>query len=339
MKIVFDIHHPADVNFFKNAINNMNDKNIEIKLTVRQRGKLVKILQKELPLISFKIIGKHQSGFFMKILIGIKRELDLLYYFNKEKFDVGVAFGPEICYVSKIVRKPSIVFGDDYEYKLTFYLSKFAATYFYIPDSIPSKGSNIYNFKGIKELAYLHPKYFKPNRSILENYNLKPNKYVFIREISTNSLNYIKKSSNLHEIIEYFKQAGFQIVLSLENEALISRFEADCIILKEPVNDIYSLMSFAALMISSGDTMARESCLVGTPSIYTGGREMLVNNELIENECLFKCENISEIKHIIKYITDNDLKNKIKKKIDYKIKYQWDDITKVIVENIMSLNK
>ena len=337
MKVIIDIDHPAAINFYKNAINILAEKGTEVEIAVRPRGNILSILQKELPGFHFEIIGKYYSSISGKIIGYIERELGLIHYLSKTNFDISTGFGSEICYASRILGKPSVIFEDDYEYKLTFYLSKFAATRFIMPDYIPASGRNIYKYRGLKELAYLHPKYFKPNKKILDQYKLKPNEYVFIREIANTSLNYRKISSRLYEIIRYLEEIGFQSIVSIEDESLIRRFKKNCIVLEEPVEDIYSLLSFAALTISSGDTMARESCLVGTPTIYTGGRNMSVNKELIKRKCMFKVDNMEELRNIIKYINENNLKDDVKEIVDYYIKYEWDDVTKIIVENLLDV--
>jgi len=54
--------------------------------------------------------------------------------------------------------------------------------------------------------------------------------------------------------------------------------------------------------------MVRESCLVGTPAIYTGKRDMLVNREFIKKSCMFKVNNINDLNIIIKKIIENDIR-------------------------------
>lgn len=336
MKLIIDIYHPADINFYKNAINKLSKKNVEVELIVRPRGKLVPILQKELPNLPLKIIGTYHNSTKVKILGYIKRELELINYLSRIDFDVTTAFGSQICRPSRILGKPSVAFYDDFEYKSNFYLCKYSSTRYVIPDYIPSFGRNIVKYKGLKELAYLHPKYFKPAKKILDDYNLKSNEYVFIREIANTSLNYRTASSRLHEIIPFLREMGFDVVVSLEDLSIKEKFK-DCIILNEPVDDIYSLLNFASLTVSSGDTMARESCLVGTPTIYTGSRDMSVNKELIEKECMYKVDNIMDIIPTVKKIVDNDYKGKNRDIIDYNIKHEWDDVTEVIVKNIMDM--
>jgi predicted glycosyltransferase len=123
----------------------------------------------------------------------------------------------------------------------------------------------------------------------------------------------------------------------LNNKSLIERFKKNCIILEEPVEDIYSLLKFAALTISSGDTMARESCLVGTPTIYTGGRDMYVNKELIRKECMFKVDDIEQVPITVKYILENDMKKHIERIIGHAIKHEWEDTTEIIIENLIDV--
>ena len=338
MNIIIDLVHPADVNFYKNTINILMKRKIDINLIVRPRGRLISILQKELPYTDLKIIGKHYSNIHGKIFGLIKRDLELIFYLNKIDFDVSTSFGAFlISHASRILRKPCVAFGDDYEYKIPFYLVKFTATRYVMPECIPATGKNIYKYNGFKELAYLHSRYFKPNREILEQYKLRPQEYVFMREIANTSLNYKDPSAKLHEITEYLKEMGFQIVVSLENKSLIERFKKNCIILEEPVEDIYSLLSFAALTLSSGDTMARESCLVGTPTIYTGGRDMYANEELIRKKCMFKVDDIEKVPTTVNYILENDMKRDVKRIIEHAIKHEWEDTTEVILENLLEV--
>ena len=60
--------------------------------------------------------------------------------------------------------------------------------------------------------------------------------------------------------------------------------------MKEPVKDIHSLMYFSQVVISSGDSVAREGAMLGVPSIYAGIRDMPANVIMIKKEMLFKLE-------------------------------------------------
>lgn len=335
--ILVSIEHPADVNFYKNAIDLLNKKNINTHLIVRPRGRLVQIIEKEYPNMSCTPISRYYSTLLGKIFGLLEKNIKFISFLRKNKIDAVTGFADFcVAQAAQILRKPSVLFTDDYEYKPGFYLAKFSATRLVIPASIPVAGKNIVKFNGFKELAYLHPNYFKPNENVLKEYGLKQNAYVFIREISGTSLNYKSSNSILFDLLPYLSDMGFDLLLSLENKSLEEKLENKCTILREPVHDIHSLIKYAALTISSGDTIPRESCLVGTPAIYTGRRDMCVNKELIEMGCMFKVNDIPETLNTVKNIVENNLDKKVEESIRQAIKQKWDDTTEVIVDNLMS---
>ncbi|MEM4260312.1 MAG: DUF354 domain-containing protein [Candidatus Woesearchaeota archaeon] len=338
MRILIDILHPADINFFKNAIKILLNKKHKIFITYTDRGNIESILKKEyadfeIPMIK---LGTHHKKKFRKIIGIPERVFKLIKFMKDKKFDKVISFQSfYLAMAAKFYRIPSIIFYDDYEYKSTFNLCKIFASRFVLPSSIPVSGKNIYKTYDFKELAYLHPTYFKPNIGVLKEYNLKPGEYVFIREISNISLNYSQTSSNLDSIIKHVKKRRLKIILSLEDKSLIPKYNKDCIILNEPVSDIYSLINFAKCVVTSGDTIAREAALLGVPTIYTGKRKMSVNKQLI-NAGYIKQGNTYDYKYV-------NLRTKIIKNAS-PIKYnnqdykqfisRFRDTTKVIVEEI-----
>jgi hypothetical protein len=77
------------------------------------------------------------------------------------------------------------------------------------------------------------------------------------------------------------------VVLSLEDKSLQQRYPSSWIILKEPVSDIHSLIYYSRLVVSSGDSMAREGAMLGVPAVYCGIRDMKANQLLIDTGGLF----------------------------------------------------
>lgn len=335
--VIIDILHYPHINFYKHAIETLAEKNINVHVILRPRGNLVNIFQKECPDVSFVLIGRHKKNLFGKMRDMIGRDVAFLFYLNKTKNNVGTAAGSiNLSHASFFLRKPSIIFIDDVEYRLVNCLIRPFVTWFIVPQCIPARGKNLLKYNGFKELAYLHPNHFKQNKKALDQYNINPYEYVFIREVSSASLNYRKlEMGKLSKIVDYLKQMDLKIVLSIEDKSLINLFKDHCIILKEPVEDIHSLLHFAALTISSGDSMVRESCLVGTPAIYTGGRDMAINNELIKMSCMFKVEDENYLEETIKYLIENDIKKEVKTKIKYAIEHEWVDTTQVILDVLL----
>jgi hypothetical protein len=333
MNILFDLNHPKDVNCFKNSIRTLSKRGHHIIVTYRPRGKLQAIVHSELSEFSPVKIGRHYSSFIMKILGQLMRDFAFIPFHRKNKIHLSVGTSTNAM-SSWLLRIPHLALEDDIEYKIPFYHANLFATRHIMPSYIKIRRKNVYHYKGLEELAYLHPAHFSPREEELIKYQVEPGDYVFIREVAGVSLNYKKRNSLNLDVVKKLRKLGLKILLSLEDAGMKEHFEDHCTILQEPVDDIFSLMKYALFTISSGDTMARESCLLGTPAIYTGGREMLLNKELIEMGCMFKEESLNDITDRIEYLSQNDVKERTGKLIRHKIEHDWDDPTQVILKHI-----
>jgi predicted glycosyltransferase len=339
MNILFDFNHPVDVNFFKNAIKILSKSGHNVVITYRDRGRLAEIAKYELGEFAPIKIGQHQKTFIKKITGQLKRDLEFLSFQRRKKIDISVCFGTTNAIASWLNGIPYLAFDDDFEYKIPFYHANIFSTRHIMPAYIRVNKKNIYHYNGLKELAYLHPHYFSPRVDELKRYEVLPGKYVFIREIANVSLNYQKQNTSINEIVNTVKNLGLKVVLSLENKDLKFLYERDCIILEEPVKDIYSLMKFALFAVSSGDSVARETALLGTPTIYTGGRDMAVNEELINIGCMFKEDKLENIIEQIARLSIKGEKERITRIVADKIRYHWEDTTEVILRHISNFEK
>jgi len=337
-KIVFDIIHLAHINFFKNAINFLHNKGYKIEIIYLDRGKIEKVLKKELPNYKITKIGSYSKTTFGKIFMILDRAIKLNRYLKNSKPDSTAGVGDFIlAFSSRIKKIPSIIFYDDFEFKLNFNLSHFFGNKLIIPDSIPAKGKKIIKYHGFKELAYLHPKIYKPKKSIIVKMGLKENNYVFAREVAGISMNYSNlKKDSLLKYIKYIKNKGIKIILSLEDKSRKEIYAPYCTILEEPLEDLYSIMSYARFSISSGDSMARESALLGVQCIYTGGRYMAVNKPLIFWKGIYKIENEKKIIAEIDKLFDKKVKHTWSLRIKKKINEGLADTTQIITNQIIT---
>jgi predicted glycosyltransferase len=334
MNILFDFNHPADVNFFKNAAKKLAEAGDHIFVTYRQRGSLHKVIEAELGEFSPLQIGRHNSSsFFMKVLAQLYRDFRFLPYFKRNRIELSVGTSTNVI-SARLMGIPHLAFEDDLEYKVTFYHANLFATRHIMPSYIDVKKRNIYHYRGLKELAHLHPSYYTPRAAALERYGLHPEEYVFIRKIARVSLNYKRQDDLGPAVIKNIRKQGLKILLSLEDKRQRGLYQDDCMILEEPVPDIFALMKFAAFCISSGDSMARESCLLGTPTIYTGRREMKVNEYLIEIGCLFKEDTEEAIMNRISFLIRHRLKGQVAATVARKIEQDWEDVTQVIIRHV-----
>ncbi|NOU17097.1 MAG: DUF354 domain-containing protein [Bacteroidales bacterium] len=339
MNILFDLLHPADVNLFRNSINTLSQEGNLVYLTYRHRGVLDLIAKSELPEFTITRLGSHRKSLFGKIFSIIQREYLAFRFLRRNKIKLVICQGLASGIACKLLGVKILHYDDDSEYRFTFLLGKWFSDIDVMPDFMPVNGKNFFKYRGYKELAYLHPNYFTPNHDILKEYGLQPNSYVFIREIANVSVNYHNRIGLLPEIVIYLKNKDIKILLSIENKALVNEFNDNCIILKEPVKHLYSLIYFSRFVISSGDTMAREACLLGNPCIYTGGRMMQANQRFIDIGAMVKTELIEEVYSTIDTMMDVSFNQSSKEKMTALIANEFEDTNAVLFSQIKKLLK
>ncbi len=322
MRILIDLVHPADVNFYKEAISNLKEAH-DLIVIVRKRGILEDLARAELD-VPIKVVGKHSKSRLGKVLGGIYRILYLMIAGLRGSFDIMTSFGGFYGAVAaKGVGKKSIIFYDDPEYRLCFKLCRIFATRFVIPSILGETGKNITTFNGYKELAYL--KNYKISKCLVTRMELSPKNYVFLRITAPISLNYysLKQNEVYKLVIKFFINKNFVVLLSQEQGASFTPPPSPLVReVKAPIHNFYSLLYYARCVVSSGDTVAREAALLGVCSIYLGKRNLKIHNELIEHG-LLKCpskENLFDI-----------LEASLKCKPSRPCFNNWDDTTEIIV--------
>lgn len=335
MKILVDMVHLADVNFYKNALNELN-KNHDITIVVLNRGNLPKVIKREYEGFKIVLVGKHYKGKAGKILGLIQRSFGFLKLYLQDRPDVVTSFGFYPGVVAKPMGIPAVLFHDDYEYQFIFNMCRRFATDFFIPDSIRTKlpkellsanngkSSKIKFYNGFKETAYL--KDFQPDPNCLKRHDLVGKPFVFCRDIDAISLNYDDyELIDLAPAFQKLKDLGYTILYYPEKDH--DRYDHLCRKMLGGIPDIMSLQYYASLTISSGDTIARESALVGTPVIYIGGRQMAVNLPLEEMGLIFSTEQQEEVLGFVDKLLAPGFKDQLKQKIQAA---GWEDITSVI---------
>ena len=329
MRIHFDISHPAHLNFFKYPIRELQKKGHDVFLTVLDRGSLLSIARREYNETLIYRSGKHRGGVFSIIFeANILKFFRLLSFYFRMRPDVTLSCGGFVAgAIMKIAGRPNYQFDDDPERKTNVRLEKLTATVLFFPPVTESRG-NIKIYKGIKEWAYLSPTYFRPDVSVLDEYGLTPGQYVFIREVSRETLNYMGQDKDPVIAAMVESTAGRNVLFSLEKKSDRQLYPGEWTMLKEPVQDIHSLIFFSRMLISSGDSMAREACALGVPAFYCGGRKMAVNGYLSSTGIFHdvKPEDLAAA------IDETKVASGTRAQIRQKMDEEWDDLTKMVVD-------
>ena len=328
-KVLIDIYHLPQFNFFKNAILTFAPEEVDVYCV--NRGKLLQVIQHELPDYNIKCIGdyKYNKGMYSMVFkIIIPRIFRLFQEINSTKYKFILTANYQANFIGKLKGIPNIAFNDDPR-KFVFPFLKFSADEVYLPPfGTHYKGVKFFN--ALKEWSYLSPRYFTPDVSALEVYGLEPKNYIFIREVSTKTSNYLNQEKDIILSVADKFPSDWNVVLSLENKENTELYPKNWIILKEPVTNIHSLMYYSNAVVSSGDSVAREGAMLGVPSIYAGIRDMPANVILIDKGMLLKLD-AQEIVPTISAIKNNKRKFEAQDIFREKLFNEWDDITALIL--------
>lgn len=328
-KVLIDIYHLPQFNFFKNAILTFTPEEVDVYCV--NRGKLLQVIQHELPNYNIKCIGdyKHNKGMYSMIFkIIIPRIFRLYQEIHSSKYKFILTANYQANFIGKLKGIPNIAFNDDPR-KFVFPFLKFSADEVYLPPfGTHYKGVKFFN--ALKEWSYLSPRYFTPDVSALKFYNLEPKNYIFIREVSTKTSNYLNQDQDIILSVADRFPSDLKVVLSLENKENTGNYPKNWIILKEPVTNIHSLMYYSNVVVSSGDSVAREGAMLGVPSIYAGIRDMPANEILIKKGMLLKL-NAEEIVPTIVEVINGGKKFEIQDNFRKSLFDEWDDITALIL--------
>lgn len=270
MHIFIDIGHPAHVHYFKNLIKIM-EKEYEASFTITSRNKEMAhylLKSNDMPFIDR---GKGKDSVIGKLLYLVKADLQILRIALKKKPTLFMSFGaPYISQVSFLMGLPSITIDDTENAKL--------GQMFYRPFSklilSPSTfykdfGKKHVKFNGYMELSYLHPNYFKPDLSVLDDLGVKKGEsYSILRfvkwkahhDLGHNGISNDNKILVVNELLKYGK-----VYITSEGEL---PKEIEQYRIKIAPEKIHSVLHYAKLFYGESATMASESAVLGTPAIY-----------------------------------------------------------------------
>jgi predicted glycosyltransferase len=277
MKVVVDINHPAHVHYFKNFIWEMERKGHEILITASEKEISFTLLRNYgFDFINLGTYGISVSKKFIKIL-----PMDWKMYKAVKTFkpDIFLGFGSiRAAHVSKLMRKPCIAFDDSEP--------AFAEHLLYVPFTNAILTPNCFNknfgkkhirYNGYTELAYLHPNYFTPDPTVLDELGLiKEDNFTLLRFVSWKAGHDIghyglqNKTRIVHELEKYGK-----VFISSEGQSdkNLEKYE-----IKIAPEKMHALLYYAKLMFCDSQTMTTEAGILGTPAVrcnsFVGKKDM-----------------------------------------------------------------
>jgi len=263
------VGHPAHVHFLKNALWNLEERGYNIYIVATEKEVTLDLLNAYG--FKYEVVGKNTRGMLNKTSNMTKTEIKLSKIIRKYKADLLVGVGSiYMAHAGILTRRHYINFGDTEISKFDWLLLPFSDVLIRpICYKEKVRDDKEVRYNGYKELAYLHPNYFTPDSSVLDELNISRNEgFIILRFISWGAshdigLRGLKKGTEL-EFIKSLEKFGNVFITSerMLNPGL-EKYR-----LKTPPEKIHSLLYYADLYIGEGGTMAAEAAILGTPSIH-----------------------------------------------------------------------
>lgn len=311
MKIFIDIGHPAHVHYFRNFIRLMLDKGHELSISAREKEVTQQLLKNyNIPFLSRGRGGNGMIGKFLYLFKG-----DYMVWSAARKFnpDIFLSFAsPYAAHASFLLGKPHVALDDTEAAKF--------GQFFYLPFTKVKLNPYCFkkNFKkgqirfdSFMELSSLHPRYFVPDRSVVDEIisdSYEP--YILIRFVSWNANHDVGQNGlsydDKKELINTLSKKS-RVIISSEGD-LPEEFKKYTV--KIPPDKIHHILAFASLYIGEGATMASECVMLGTPAIYINSITAGTIDEQEKYGLLFHFRNpIGVLEKAIELLEVENLKN------------------------------
>lgn len=287
MNILIDIGHPAHVHYYRNLANELTHKGHHVTWTIKD----IEVVRRLMDFYghSYVILPRKADGLVNKALLQLQYDYLLWKICWERKIDLAIGTSATVTHVSTVSTVKSIVFDDDdddVQPLVAKFVSPFADSLL-SPDALKGnrKRKNTLYFPGYMELAYLHPKRFTPDPSVLKDAGVEIGETFFIMRFNVFKAHHDVGVKGLSleqkmKLIEILKLHGKIFITSERNiEPELKQYQMTI-----SPEKAHSLMAYAKMFIGDSQTMTSEAAVLGTPGVKCNsfaGR-LSVPNELEE---------------------------------------------------------
>jgi len=255
------------VHYFKNCIEEMQKRGHKILITATQKEMTYELLKNYH--LDFISLGVHGNSILKKIINLPLSDFNMYLSVRNFNPDLFLGFGSiRAAHTATILHKPCINFEDTEDSMGQIHLYRPFVNCICTPSCfLKPLGQKQVLFNGYMDLAYLHPRRFIPDPSVLDELGLAKNdRFIIVRFISWAAAHDIrlKGINNQIRIVKELEKFG-SVFISSEKK---TDNKLDSYQLKIAPEKFHSLLSFAQLYFGEGGTVATEASVLGTPAIH-----------------------------------------------------------------------
>lgn len=268
MRLLLEAHHPAHIHFFKYAIKEWVARGDQVLLLGRDRDVMLRLLEAYswIPSEVVSSIGSNNRFPWQELL---RRQAKVAQTIARFRPDVMLSLMGSYAQAAGLLRVPNVVFTDSEFQHFNHRIAHPFATRIYTPECFwKDLGPKQRRYKGYHELAFLHPKRYQPDASVLSTLGLSPRGYLVVRVSAWDTLHDVGQTG-FGPAFDEFMQAAlsrYKVLVVPERGKLDPRWEQHR--LNVPPHRFHDVLAHARFVISEGASTAAEAACLGVPSVY-----------------------------------------------------------------------
>lgn len=269
MNVVISIEHPAWAHQFRYIIEELKRRGDNVTvLAVNKDGDLELLDTFGIPYV--KMADSTGKNTFEKGILFLKLCISYANQCRKAKADILIGrLSPMMSVAAFLVHRPHVLYDDSEVCVLGVMLAKLFSSKFITP--IPfykNIGKKQIRASMYKELYYLDPSHFTPDKDVLRKNAFNPDeRYVVVRFVAWQaSHDFGFKGLNDKDKIKYVEELSKYARVYISSEKPLSN-ELEKYRINIPYELIHHVLYYAQMVISDGATMASEAVVLGTHAV------------------------------------------------------------------------
>jgi predicted glycosyltransferase len=268
MNILIDIAHPAHVHLTRNTYFELIKHGHKVFVTVKDVPAAISLLEKYK--IPYVYLGEKKDSIIGKALLQLIYNLKIWWLVITKNIKIGFGTSITLAQISRISPMRSIILDDDDDEVEPLFV-KYGHSYADIvlsPSCTKRTTNKLIAYNGYHELAYLHPKRFTPDPTVLEEIGLNEGEPYFIlrfnafkahHDIGVHGLSI----ENKRRLIEMLEKRGKVFITTERN--IDDEFKKYQLLLS--TEKVHSLIYYATMLVGDSQTMTSEAAVLGIPAI------------------------------------------------------------------------
>lgn len=269
MRVLFDVVHPAHVHFYKHIATELRSEGVPVLILSRAKDATNALLADlDLP---YRSHGRPHDSTVGQAAELANRVRSILGEAREFKPTLVLTRNPAGALASRLVNGAISVFDTDdgRAAGLHYRLGAAAAHVVTAPSCLSDTGGrDVHKYPGLKALAYLHPKRFRPDPQIRQSLDVGARPFALLRLVSMTASHDRKAQGIQPELLRQLLErltATMEVFVSMEKDLPLPAGTRQ---LPTAPSDLHSVVAEADFYLGDSQTMAIEAALLGTPVLH-----------------------------------------------------------------------